>query len=180
MYIPPRPIAETYKKYEDDVTSTSACKPLGERHFSRVFNRMLQQEFVCPLTHKKMRVEIRTHKAPGFKICKKCEDYRMLLWNCKNSEKKEIYKQGLQAHWQEHEDGRDVYHDHQNYCKSSGGTAVSVAIDAADQAKFGVFSTAHRGMQDAYLKVKQKITGALVHGFGYFLFRCVYYSLFPE
>ena len=28
-------------------------------------------------------------------------------------------------------------------------------------------------MQDAYLKVKQKITGALVHGLGYFLFRFV-------
>ena len=29
----------------------------------------------------------------------------------------------------------------------------------------------HRGMQDAHYKVKQKITGALVHGLGYFLFR---------
>ena len=31
--------------------------------------------------------------------------------------------------------------------------------------------TSHRGMQDSYLKVKQKITGALVHGVGYFLYR---------
>ena len=99
-------------------------------------------------------------------------------------------------HWDEHEDGRDVYHDNINYCKSSGGTAVSMAIDAADQAKFGIFSTSHRGkfvifdchplfpsylivfgetgMQDSYLKVKQKITGALVHGLGYFLFRYKY------
>ena len=56
--------------------------------------------------------------------------------------------------------------------------AASVAIDAADQAKLGVFKTSHRGIQDAYLKVKQKITGALVHGIGYYLFRsfCYCYS----
>ena len=82
-----------------------------------------------------------------------------------------MYKNKLGIHWDEHSDGRDVYSDHKNYCKSSNGRAVSVAIDGADQSKFGVFRTSHRGVQDAYLKVKQKITGALIHGLGYFLFR---------
>ena len=120
-----------------------------------------------------MRVQIRTQRARGFKICSFCEDYRMLLWNCKNAEQKKVLKQKLRTHWDEHMDGRDVYHDHQQYCKSSGGRAISMAIDAADQSNFGVFRTSHRGIQDAYLKVKQKITGVLIHGVGYYLFRWV-------
>ena len=97
------------------------------------------------MTHREMRVKLRTHRARGFKGCKDCEDFRKLLWNCKNAAKKQIYREQLRMHWDEFEDGRDVYHDHQNYCKSSGGTAVSMAIDAADQAKFGVFCTSHTG-----------------------------------
>lgn len=207
MYIPPRPNKETHAKYKDNLTagatdlycSDAIDRPLGERQFARILGRMQNQPFICPSTHREMRVKVRTQRAKGFKICKTCEDYRMLMWSCKNAAKKTIYQQRLRMHWGEHEDGRDVYHDHINYCKSSGGTAVSMAIDAADQAKFGIFSTAHRGtfacqplrlstcpcvwrkllilntpgMQDSYLKVKQKITGALVHGLGYLLFRFV-------
>ena len=101
----------------------------------------------------------------------------MLMWNCKSRERKKIYQTRLNIHWDEHEDGR---HDNQNYCASSGGRAASVAIDDADQAKLGVFKTSHRGIQDAYLKVKQKITGALVHGIGYYLFRSFFHIIFID
>ena len=152
MYIPPRTTSDLHAKYKADIirtqTDSSGCsidRPLGERQFARVIDRMKEQPFICPITHREMRVEVRTQRAKGFKICKECEDFRMLLWNCKNAAKKVVYRQQLRLHWDEFEDGRDVYHDHQNYCKSSGGTAVSIAIDAADQAKFGIFSTAHAG-----------------------------------
>ena len=174
LHIPPRPHSETYNKYCENCgynKRDTFGTPLGSGQFRRVFNEMMSKPFVCPFTHRTMTVKKRTQRARGFKLCSKCEDYRMLLWTCKNNDKKQIYKRRLRAHWLEHEDGRDVYHDNQNYCKRSGGAAVSIAVDAADQAKFGVFTTSHRGMQDSYLKVKQKITGALVHGLGYFLFR---------
>ena len=45
----------------------------------------------------------------GFKICKECEGFRMLLWNLKNAAKKVVYRQQLRLHWDEFEDGRDVY-----------------------------------------------------------------------
>jgi hypothetical protein len=152
LYVPPRPIKETHGKYAENVVhnainsaSDAIDRPLGQRQFSRVLDRMMEQPFVCPMTHREMTVKVRTQRAKGFKLCKTCEDYRILLWNCKNAARKQIYRQRLRVHWDEHEDGRDVYHDHINYCKSSGGAAVSMAIDAADQAKFGIFSTAHRG-----------------------------------
>ena len=171
LNIPPRKQREVFDKYVEEVEWDDYNKPLGERQFARVFNAMLEKPFTCPNTHREMLPQIRTQRARGLKICKTCEDYRMLMWNAKNRDEKQMYKQKLSKHWDEHSDARDVYNDHKNYCKSSNGKAVSVAIDAADQAKFGVFRTAHRGMQDTYLKVKQKITGALVHGLGYFIFR---------
>ena len=171
LYIPNRPQKETYDKYHEECTYSDSRETLGPRQFRRIFDEMKIQPFVCPFTHRTMIVKTRTQRARGFKICKTCEDYRCLMWTCKNARKKQIYKQRLRVHWSEHEDGRDVYHDHINYCKRSGGEACSMAVDAADQAKFGVFSTSHRGMQDSYLKVKQKITGALIHGVGYFLYR---------
>ena len=173
MHIPPRKMREVWEKYVSSCSQDQFVNHLGERQFARVFERMLSSPFVCPFTHREMKVKIRTQRARGFKICKTCEDHRLLLWTCKNREKKKVYQHRLRQHWDEHEDGRDVYHDHKNYCASSGGKAISLAVDAADQSKFGVFKTSHRGIQDAYLKVKQKITGALVHGLGYFLFRSV-------
>lgn len=160
-----------WKRYVQEVEWDEYAKPLLKRQFCRVFNKMLGETVFCPITNREMLIEYKTERARGMKICKDCEDYRMLMWTCKNRDQKNIYEQGLGQHWDEHNDGRDVYNDHKNYCKSSNGAAVSVAIDAADQSKFGVFRTSHRGMQDQYLKVKQKITGALVHGLGYFLFR---------
>ena len=171
LYIPPRKPHEVWSKYVEQVEWDEHVHHLGERQFCRVFKQMLGETIVCPNTNREMHVKIKTQRARGFKICKDCEDYRMLLWNCKNREQKTVYLQGLKTHWDEHSDGRDVYNDHKNYCQSSNGAAVSVVIDAADQSKFGVFRTSHRGMQDQYRKVKQKITGALVHGLGYFIFR---------
>lgn len=168
LYVAKR--AQVYAQYEKEFRA-------GER--IRFFPLTADGELMLPSKSYFLRVW-RTHpdlkkivlrKFMKFALCSQCTRIREQKRNCVDAAQKEQLKAVANAHWTFVREERDSYYYRRHQAITAGEDYLSIIIDGADQAAYGLPHFIEKDKDSASAqKLPVYLMGALVHGLGCYAF----------
>ena len=155
---------EVYLQYIADFRRNAAHELGGE--VSPLSYSSFVTEWKAALKHIKV-----TRVKSGWSRCDECSEWRDLLSKAASLEEKVKYRAAYDAHLQHQRDQRLKYYKHRQKAHDYPEKYCSIILDAMDQAK----STLPHVPRDPKAaadceKLKQKVMGCLVHGYGMYLY----------